>query len=288
MSMPPPGCLLFSAVSRKIRLRYYAGQCLSAGFIAPPPPEVEGAEVVEEVVVGSDLVDIRHQLRQQVSRDGLNAIYRIGTDRGDIWLKDMARVETFREDGINLSVGSLVDVSPEMQHKDFLDRTGYLDELTMLPKRISLERFMEMKIGDYERGNIPDFSLLMIDIDEFKQINDTHGHQAGDLILQEFARVLAGSVRKEDAVGRYGGDEFYGLCQGNAARAILFGERLCREIGASDFIHWGQKVPLTVSIGVAAASELKKVSMDNLVRLADSRLYQAKNSGRNRVWGPNP
>lgn len=253
-----------------------------------PLPEAEGAEVVEEVVAGPDLADLRHQLREQVCDDGLAAIYRVGTDRGDIWLKDMARVEVFSEDRISLSFGSLTDVSPEMRHKDFLDRTGYLDELTMLPKRVSLERFMEMKIGDYERGNIPDFSLLMIDIDSFKQINDSHGHQAGDLILQEFARSLANSVRKEDAVGRYGGDEFYGLCQGGVARAVLFAERLRRKIEATDFVYWGQRVPLTVSIGAAAASELEKLSMDNLIRLADSRLYQAKNSGRNRVWGPNP
>ena len=201
------------------------------------------------------------------------------------WLKDLARLETHDRDGIFLSLGCLTDVSKEMEQKDLLEKIGYFDELTKLPKRKIMRRIMEICLGQFQRQHIADFSFLMIDIDHFKKINDTWGHQAGDQVLAELAELMSASKRREDEIGRYGGEEFYAVCIGSRASGIDFARRLRRVIEEHDFRYKGEKIGLTVSVGIAAASELKEQKISELVSLADQRLYQAKKRGRNQVVG---
>ena len=244
--------------------------------------------VQEEIFTRQQLTGRRIDLRQEVQKKGqVDAVYQLvlPTNGKVVWLKDQGRIERYHEDGISLSLGCLTDVTKEMEQKDLLEKIGYFDELTGLPKRKIMERILEVKTGEWQRGYIQDFSFLMLDIDFFKSVNDTHGHQGGDAILAEMAEVMLATKRKEDEVGRYGGEEFYGICQGDVKRGVDFAERLRKTVATHAFSFKGEKIPITISVGVAAAGEVAKMTPNGLVSLADSRLYKAKQKGRNRVVG---
>ncbi|MCK9293765.1 MAG: GGDEF domain-containing protein [Desulfobulbaceae bacterium] len=246
-----------------------------------------GYAVEEEILTRQQLSGQRIDLREEVKKTGqVEAVYQVGLPGGRvIWLKDQGRIETFAQDKLSLSLGCLTDVTKEMEQKDLLEKIGYFDELTGLPQRKIMERILEVKIGERERGHIKDFSFLMIDIDFFKSVNDLHGHLAGDFILEELASVMLATKRKEDDVGRYGGEEFYGICQGGVKSGVEFAERLRRNAAGHHFVYQGEKISITISIGVASAGELAALNMTDLLELADKRLYKAKQQGRNRVAG---
>lgn len=128
-------------------------------------------------------------------------------------------------------------------------------------------------------------SLLMIDLDHFKRINDDHGHSIGDLVLREFAQTLRRSVRKEDFVARYGGEEFVVvLLNATKDNALLVAEKVRKQAENMRIRnHAGQPVPFTVSIGVA--SFLDSDTFESVARRADDRLYEAKKTSRNCVVG---
>jgi diguanylate cyclase (GGDEF)-like protein len=157
-----------------------------------------------------------------------------------------------------------------------------------LPKRSIMQRIIEMNIGNLYRGYITDFVFLLLDIDHFKVVNDTHGHQAGDQILVSLAEIMCSTKRKEDEIGRYGGEEFYAFSIGGLKNGLQFAERLRSSIKATNFVYNQRRIPVTVSIGLVAASQLAevgKITVDELIRVADRRLYAAKQGGRDRVIG---
>ena len=127
-------------------------------------------------------------------------------------------------------------------------------------------------------------ALLMLDIDHFKRINDTYGHAAGDLVLKAFARLASNCLRDEDALARMGGEEFALLLPGcSQSQALLIAERIRTEYANTPIsLEDGQHVQSTVSIGAVIASQ-PHVNIDELLLVADRALYQAKQSGRNRV-----
>ncbi len=133
-------------------------------------------------------------------------------------------------------------------------------------------------------------SLIMIDIDNFKFYNDTHGHPAGDKVLLQVADILLDKARQSDIVARYGGEEFVILCHSSLADTVSVAERIRTVIDEADFtgqekqpLLTGQsRGSLTICLGVAAfGSSMKEPG--ELVELADKKLYQAKKAGRNRV-----
>ena len=244
-------------------------------------------DVQEEILDSSALEEMRHELRDEGRRSGkLDAIYkaRVAEDRV-VWLKDQAVIETF-PDGVSLSFGCLTDVTKEMEQKEFLEKIGYFDELTNLPKRRIMDRLFDINIAQMRRGHLQDFTFLMIDIDYFKKFNDTFGHKAGDYVLAEMADIMSSSMRREERLGRYGGEEFYGVCLGSLEAGVLFAERLRKLVSEHTFRYASRELPrVTVSIGVASMAEVEDFSPDALVELADRRLYKAKEQGRNRVAG---
>jgi diguanylate cyclase (GGDEF)-like protein len=127
-------------------------------------------------------------------------------------------------------------------------------------------------------------SLVMFDLDHFKQINDTHGHLAGDYVLSTMSEGILQTVRKEDVFARYGGEEFAVLSRGIALpEAVQFAKRLRSWVEMYPFIWEGKKLPVTVSLGVASIPELTIDVAEDLIRKADEALYEAKGSGRNKV-----
>jgi two-component system cell cycle response regulator len=124
---------------------------------------------------------------------------------------------------------------------------------------------------------------MMIDIDNFKQINDTHGHLVGDRVLKQLANLLKREQRSVDIVARYGGEEFVVLLpETTAAESRNFAERILRRVATHDFGEAGKPVRVTISVGIASYPDERVTDAESLLRLADSHLYRAKNDGRNR------
>ena len=129
-----------------------------------------------------------------------------------------------------------------------------------------------------------EYSLMMLDIDFFKRVNDEHGHHTGDRVLQEIAHLCSEAVRSVDIVGRLGGEEFAVFLPETGVDASMeAAERLRQRIESSTLLSdEGAAVHLTVSIGVVTRKN-HQVTLDQLLNLADHALYRAKQSGRNRV-----
>jgi diguanylate cyclase (GGDEF)-like protein/PAS domain S-box-containing protein len=164
---------------------------------------------------------------------------------------------------------------------DELEKDVFRDALTGLENRKLLEIKISTAIQEYHQYQIP-FGLLFIDVDHFKTINDTYGHQAGDRILQSTAKNLTGHLRETDICGRWGGDEFIALLY-NAKRKGLSqtAEKLCTMIANSSINVNGEKVSVTTSIGATFAHETD--TMESIIERADQLMYQSKRGGRNRV-----
>jgi diguanylate cyclase (GGDEF)-like protein len=155
------------------------------------------------------------------------------------------------------------------------------DGLTRLPNRRAFDEGLREMFARMERLG-ESGSLLMIDIDHFKQINDTHGHAAGDDVLRAVAQTMASDVRLVDRVFRIGGEEFAAILSGgDAAAALTTAERLRQAVAGARVAVKGRDLSATVSIGVAWATAGAEPA--TLVEAADAALYRAKQEGRNRV-----
>jgi diguanylate cyclase (GGDEF)-like protein/PAS domain S-box-containing protein len=166
-----------------------------------------------------------------------------------------------------------------------LELLAMTDYLTSLYNR---RYFMQRGVEECKRANRnkQPLALLMLDIDEFKNVNDTYGHEAGDMALQQVSAVLKASLRETDVLGRMGGEEFAALLPNTSLEeAVLMAERVRQIIEDTSFETLGEKtlsIAITICIGVAAfTNELSGI--DELLRNADAALYHAKNNGRNRV-----
>jgi diguanylate cyclase (GGDEF)-like protein len=170
-------------------------------------------------------------------------------------------------------MGSLFEAAT----KDFL--TGIYN------KKFFIERLQEE--FHFAHRNKKDLSVLVIDLDHFKKINDTYGHLAGDVALKKVAHHLLRHTRKDDVVARFGGEEFLVLARDlSTARAQHLGEQLRKGIEGLKIQEGSQSFGVTASIGVASllsATEIQFENFHDLLKAADQQLYQAKNSGRNRV-----
>ncbi|MCA2959679.1 MAG: GGDEF domain-containing protein [Silvanigrellales bacterium] len=130
-------------------------------------------------------------------------------------------------------------------------------------------------------------ALLMFDLDKFKSINDTHGHDAGDFVLKEVCNYIKPLVRPEDTFARFGGEEFCLLLPKlTLDEAFLFGERVRQLIEKSVFDYEGTLIPVTLSIGVASCMDPALTSAIDFIKAADACVYKSKNAGRNRVSRP--
>jgi diguanylate cyclase (GGDEF)-like protein len=174
----------------------------------------------------------------------------------------------------------------QLQHelvaaREELREKAMRDPLTGLLTRGAFFEISDLEFARARRSRTP-LSIVMADIDHFKAINDRYGHLGGDQVLQEAARRLHAAFRKEDAVGRYGGEEFVVLAVGcEGPDAIRLAERFRHEVGLEPFAVGDTLIDVTVSVGVATGSAADGVQ--GLLKAADDALYSAKRSGRNTV-----
>lgn len=174
------------------------------------------------------------------------------------------------------------------QHQAELERKAYLDSLTGLPNRRHLSDRLEEELARARR-HTHELSVLLLDLDHFKEVNDTHGHDAGDHVLAEIGRLLGKHVRQEDVVGRYGGEEFaFVLPETGLAPAVLLAQRIRRSVADYTMSYEGTAISMSASIGAASFPMLPIESSRELLRYADEALYRAKRSGRNQVQAYEP
>ncbi|MBW1646090.1 MAG: GGDEF domain-containing protein [Deltaproteobacteria bacterium] len=199
---------------------------------------------------------------------------------------------------INEEIGKIRESNVSLQHKlteaqqtvkslqsqlSQITNLATIDELTGLYNRRALfSRLVEehSRVERYEEI----FSLLIIDIDDFKMINDTYGHQAGDAILRNLAKFLKGNLRTSDFIARFGGEEFIAILPAtNLEKARKVGEKIRFMLAKKIFEDKKTqvKIKLTVSIGLSLCT--RGDTVDDLIKRADDALYLAKNSGKNRI-----
>ncbi len=177
---------------------------------------------------------------------------------------------------------ALVDASIE------LERVAHSDALTGLANRHALARELVSRLAESRASGRP-LSVLVIDIDHFKQINDRHGHLAGDAVLREIAIRLRQGLRVDSALARWGGEEFIAvLSESDLSDATAAAERLRLAIADRPVTVAEREIAVTASIGVATSLAPHPDSIDPLLAAADDALYRAKRGGRNRVEGTQP
>ncbi len=191
-------------------------------------------------------------------------------------VKSLLRIKALQED-LAQRERQLADMNDRLRH------ISQTDALTDLDNRRYVEERLTEMFGHAARFGEP-LACMMCDLDKFKSVNDTYGHQAGDAVLKQLAVILRHEAREIDRIGRYGGEEFIYLLPGTTAdAAMVFGERVRAAVEAHEFTFPEGSLRRTMSCGVAAWPHPGIDSADALVKAADDALYVAKETGRNRV-----
>ncbi len=245
-----------------------------------------------EAVVATNLAAIAgHAARRRYRTDSYVALPLAGPDGvvAVVSLTDKAGTAPFTNADLALLERMAVPAALAVVREQLRDRTNDLahlatvDSLTALFNRRYFETRVEQEL-QRQRRQCDELSLLMLDLDNFKDLNDTQGHLVGDIALKEVAEILRRAVRIFDVCARYGGEEFVILMPGaGSSTALSIAERIRRQVEQhfATGLRSGVPVPLTVSIGVSTATP--SVSRDTLVNQADSALLEAKATGKNQV-----
>ena len=239
------------------------GEDCYALFLAAPDQEHRALEVID---AGADDVLIK-PVNEQALRVHLTTAVRMLVLREQIHRERQGMMRS-------------TDEFATVQKKLLQD--ALTDPLTQLPNRRNGMDFLASELLFSQSSGSP-LACLMLDIDHFKQINDTFGHAAGDAVLKQLAEILRRTSRAEDRVFRYGGEEFVAILTNAPLKiAVQIAERLRAQVEEARFVWEGQTIPVTLSIGVAGASG-KERDGQGLIQAADAALYLAKKNGRNRV-----
>ena len=262
------------------------GDELGKKYNLEAPSIIVGRSSKTEIQIDQESVSRNHC---KLINTGKSIILRdLGSTNGT-YVNDELVDEHVLRDGDLIKIGRtifkfLTGGNIENAYHEEIYRLTTVDGLTQVYNK---RYFLEVLEREISRGHRygRELSLIMFDIDHFKQINDTFGHLAGDYVLKHLASVIKERIRREDIMARYGGEEFaIVLPEIDNYNARQFAEKIRRIVERTTFKFEDTKIPVTVSVGVAStASEVTDPT--HFIKLADERLYEAKHRGRNCVCG---
>lgn len=220
---------------------------------------------VEETNERKISVDMKYDNELKILQDEFNKLL------NKISIEENKRIELLKD------INQKLEFEVEKRTEE-LEHIAITDGLTQLYNRTKMDMELQKLEGIYKRyGRV--FSVIMIDIDYFKSVNDTFGHQVGDSVLKQFAKILKENIRNTDFIGRWGGEEFLIVCpETSEENATTLALNLRKQIEETFFEKVGHK---TMSVGVAQIKD--EIDLDNLISNADNAMYFAKENGRNRV-----
>lgn len=247
-----------------------------------------GRDPENSIVVESDSVSRRHCRIEKANEDWY--IVDLGSTNGtyvnDILIQPRARLSSGQFIKIGDSIFKYLNGDNiESAYHEEIYRTVVTDGLTQVANKRALGDFLEREVARSRRHNRT-LTVLMMDLDHFKLINDTHGHLTGDVVLKELAGIVKNRIRKDELFARYGGEEFVCvLPETGLNSAKLLAEDIREAIEAHSINFEGQEIRVTVSIGAVEFDGKKHLTSADLLMEADRNLYIAKNNGRNCVHG---
>ena len=240
------------------------------------------------IVIDMDNVSRRHaQVTHRVGRFFVNDLQ---STNGTYLNDEEIREEQPLRSGDLVKIGSAIfkflsGNNIEQQYYEEIYTLTICDGLTQVNNKRFFLEFLERELAVAVR-QAQSLSLVMIDIDHFKKINDTHGHLAGDAALKELCRRLGPRMRTTDLLARYGGEEFAAVLTGtDLPGALRVAEDLRALVERAPFTHGELAIPCTISLGVAEVDRAAPGRPEELIGRADANLYEAKRSGRNRAVG---
>ena len=264
---------------------YPTGVGMGSRYTLTDEPLVIGRGNDCEIRINDHSVSRRHA-RLQPGVDGYYAVDLQSTN--GTYVNDVPASMCKLKDGDYLRVGNciyrfLTGGNVEAEYHEEIYRLTIIDALTDIHNKRYFLEFLDRELARSSRYDRP-LSLVMIDIDRFRAINEELGHLGGDFTLREISARIKGSIRKEELFARYGGEEFAVVlpetpCQG----AANLGERLVNVINGQPFQYENRSYQVTISVGVTTTQGEKDITPSELIRRADEKLYQAKHEGRNRV-----
>jgi two-component system, cell cycle response regulator len=235
-----------------------------------------------------DLSVSRHHLRIQPGIDGYYVIDLQSTNGTFINDKPVSMCKLM--DGDYLRVGIIIfrylaGGNIETEYHEEIYRLTIIDPLADIYNKRYFLDYLDRELARSIRHRRP-LSLALFDIDRFKEVNDRFGHLGGDHVLRELAEVVKKTVRREELFARYGGEEFALVWpETTRDKAVYISEQIRDLVAKHSFSYAGKSFPLSISLGVVTIEGGSNVSLTDLIRQADEKLYLAKQSGRNRVVG---
>ena len=264
---------------------YPTGSGMGTRYSLGDTPLVLGRGSDCEIRIDDHSVSRRHA-RIQPGADGYYAVDLQSTN--GTYVNDVPASMYKLKDGDYLRIGNciyrfLMGGNVEAEYHEEIYRLTIIDALTDIHNKRYFVEFLDRELARSSRYERP-LSLVMMDIDKFKAINEEMGHLGGDFTLRELASRIKGNIRKEELFARYGGEEFaVVLPETSSDGALILADRLVKVISQQPFQYEDKSFNVTISAGLTTTVGEKNMTPADLIRRADENLYQAKHQGRNRV-----
>lgn len=262
----------------------YASEGIRDIYELAPQQVAENVSLVHRIIHPDDFSEYAASLQASAAKlMPWHLEYRVVLPRQGLrWRQADARPHRL-PDGGTLWHGFITDITERKRIELELQGFATIDFLTQLPNRRCFMTRIEEELVRVQRCVHTRAAVLMCDLDHFKDINDSHGHATGDLILRHFANILRNTLRTIDTAGRVGGEEFAVVLPGAGIdEARVFAGRLQKKMAQTPFLHGDRTIQPSVSIGIAAMNTTDSGAEASLLR-SDKALYRAKENGRNRI-----
>lgn len=262
-----------------------SGKPLGKSFFLTRDAMVLGRDLAADIPIAETAISRKHT-EFKVTDEGI-VVLDLGSTNGT-YVNDSKIAKKVLQDGDLIRTGNTIlkflkEGKIENVHYNKMYDLATRDDLT---QSLNKKAILELIAEEFSRSLARELALclVMFDIDHFKQTNDKFGHQAGDYVLKETCSLIKNKmIRSQDALGRYGGEEFALVLRETPLRiAVEVAERIRSTIEKHSFIFDGKSIPVTISMGVVSLDSTCK-SPDAFIALADKALYDAKNTGRNKV-----